>query len=237
MRRGSQWLRAGGGFGLLGGIVAILLPFLFIWLAKYDPGGFFTFATSFVQFTSLLFLVGSVLVLVSFFCYRWSFSVLRKANPRYWIASALCLIGSSGLLILVIAAGLAAGDANSFVGCAQGSLSNAFSCIQSASPVSAYAALLGFWLGWIGAVGIVIGLFHAAGSFRSALYGTAGALYLILIVLLVGPFVAVLAPVSFVSWLLLVVPAFAIAAPALVVAARPTLPALAPPPGRSHPPG
>ncbi|MGI0054964.1 MAG: hypothetical protein ACREBZ_04515 [Thermoplasmata archaeon] len=228
-RRGTEWLRAGGVFGLAGGILAIALPFLFLWLAKNEPGGFFTFAASFLQFTSLLVLVGAVLVLISFFCYRWSYSLLRQASARFWVASALCLVGSSGLILIIIAAALASGQSNALVTCAQGSLSHAFSCVQSASPASAYAGLLGFWLGWIGLVGIVLGLFLSAGTFRSTLYGAGGALYSILVILLVAPFIATLYPVPFISGLTLAVPIAAVLAPLLVALAIPSRPTVTPP--------
>ncbi len=224
-KRGTQWLNAGGIFGAVGGLVVFALPLLFVALAKYNPGGFFVFASSPIQFTGPSLLAGSALTLVSLFCYRWAYSVLRRARPGYWGASVLCLIGSSGLILIAVAAAVVFGGAASIEACVQGSYSSALSCVESASPVGAYAGVLGFWLGWVGAVGIAIGLFLASSSFRSAAYLAGGVLYAILLAVLVGPFAGLVHPLPDIPYLLAAVPVLAILAPILVAVARPTLPA------------
>ncbi len=223
-KRGARWLYAGGVFGGVGGLIGLALPLAFVYLAKYNPGGFFVIAPSLIRFTGLFVLAGSVLVLASFFCYRWAYSVLRQAHRGYWGASLLCLVGSSGLVLIAVAAAFATGGAVALEACVRGSYSNALSCVESASPVGAYAGLLGFWLGWIGAIGIAVGLFLASGSFRSPAYGAAGVLYALLLAVLVGPLVGLVHAVPYATYLLAAAPVLAILAPVFVAGARPTIP-------------
>ena len=235
-KRGTQWLYAGGLLGAVGGLVALGLPITFVYLAKYNPGGFFVFAPALVQLTSAVVLMGSVLVMASFFCYSWSYSVLRRTHHGFWGPYILYFIGSSGLILIAVAAAFATGGPAALEACVKGSYSNALSCIDSASPIVAYAGTLGFWLGWVGGIGLAVGLFLASRSFRSVGYRAAGALYALLLVVLVGPFVGLLYPVPYVTYLLAAVPVLAILAPAFVVGARPTIPASAVSPEPGAPP-
>ena len=230
-RRGAGWLRAGGIFGAVGAAVAFAVPALLWGLARWGATPLIPFGTAWTQIAGILATAGAVLILVSFVCYRWSFSLFRRVAPRYWVPSALCLVGSSGLLLVLVATVLATGAAASVAGCVQGSWTNAYSCLQSASPLGAYAGLLGLWLGWIGGIGLVLGLAMRSGDQGSPLIGIATILYAILVVLLVIPLLGLGIAVPRASTFLLLAPAFATVAPILVAAARvPTGPGRAPPP-------
>ena len=227
-RRGNRWLGAGGAFGLAGGIAAVALPVVLVELSRHTSGGISTASTTLIGWSSWFLLVGAALLLVSFFAYRWGYSVLRKIDPKYWVASALCIVGSSGLLLLIVAAAVATGSESGLLSCVQGPYSQVYSCIQGQTPLGAYTGVVGIWLGWIGGIGIVVGMFQAAGRFHSALYGAAGACYLITVVLLVGPLTGIFVSLPFIEPLIVMVPVFAVVAPALVLLAHPSCPRPAP---------
>lgn len=223
-RRGNRWIGAGGAFGLAGGVLAVVLPLLLVEISRHAPGGIAAASSSLVAWTSWFLLAGAVLLLLSFFAYRWGYSVLRKAEPTYWVASALCIVGSSGFLLLIIAAAVATGSENGLLACVQGPYSQIYSCVQGQTPLGAYTAVAGLWLAWIGSVGIVLGLFQAGGRYLSGLYVGAGACYLITLVLLVGPLTGIFVSVAFIEPLLLMAPVFVVTGPLLVLLARPTYP-------------
>jgi Protein of unknown function (DUF973) len=215
--RGLGRLGTGAGVGLAGGILGVVLPIVFLWLTTHNPGGFFSYDTMFLQTTGFLVIVGAVLLLVSLFLYRRGFSALRKADGRFAVASVLCVIGSIGFLLLLVCAALLVGSSGSLIQCLHRSPSDALSCIRSGQPLGADTGLIGFWLGWIGGVGIVIGLSLAGRRYHNGPVSAGAALYALLLVVLIGPFLALLTPLPGVDYLLLVVPAFIVLAPGLVL--------------------
>jgi hypothetical protein len=215
--KGAGRLALGGGLGFAAALITLVLPSVFLYLSLYDPGGFFTFTGTFVEVLSLLVLVGAILFLLCLFVYRMGFSALRKVDPRFTVASVLCLIGSLGFLLLVVAAAVLLGSSSSLLTCLHGQPSHALTCLKSGQPLGAYTALAGFWLGWLGGVGIVVGLSSAGSRFqRGALYWGA-ALYAILLLVLIGPFLNQIYPVPGAEYLLILAPVLAILAPALVL--------------------
>ncbi|MGA8663696.1 MAG: hypothetical protein WB809_01300 [Thermoplasmata archaeon] len=223
--KGASRLALGAGLGLAAAVMTLVLPSLFLWLALYSPGGFFSLGSTLVQTLSLLVLIGAFLFLLCLFTYRLAFGALRKVDARFTAASVLCLIGSLGFLLLLIAAAVLLGSTSSLVQCMHGQPSHALSCLRSSQPIGAYTALVGFWLGWLGGVGIVLGLGSAGHRFaRAALYGGA-AFYGLLLLVLVGPFLSLVYPVPGGEYLLLVTPALALLAPAFVLAGSRTPPA------------
>ncbi|MGA7922744.1 MAG: hypothetical protein WCA77_02070 [Thermoplasmata archaeon] len=213
--KGIYRLSIGAGVGLAGAIVAIVLPLVFLWLAAYTPGGFFTLGSPLVQSIGILVIVGAVLFVVSFFLYRRGFAHLRKWDRRFTPASVLCLIGSLGFLLLLVTAALLLGSTSSLVACLHGAPSHALSCIRSEQPLGEYTSLIGFWLAWIGGVGILLGLSLAGRRFASGMLSGGAVLYGLLLIVLVGPFVVLFVTLPGASYLTLVAPALAILAPAL----------------------
>jgi hypothetical protein len=218
--KGALRLRAAASIGLAGAIVGIVVPIAFVLLASYNPGGFFTFASQLVELTAILVLAGAILLLISFFVYRRSFAALRKVDPRFVVASVLCIIGSIGFLLLVVSAAVVAGNSSSLLTCLHGQPSHALSCLRSGQPLGAYTALAGFWLSWIGGVGLVLGLFSAGSRFQRRVIAAGGAVYALLLIVLIGPFVALVTSVPGTEYIILVVPVLSIAAPALVLSGR-----------------
>lgn len=224
-RRGNRWLGLGGALGVAGGVVVVALPVTLIELSRYAPGGLQAASTDLVQWTSWAVLAGAVLLFLCFFAYRWGYSVLRKVDHRYWLASGLCLVGSTGVVLLVVAAAaVLAGNTSGVLSCLRGSYGAAYGCIQNATPLGAYAGVAGVWLAWVGSIGIVVGLFQAGSRYLSGLYTAAAVCYLLTLVALVGPLAGLFVSVPYTEYLLLLAPVLAILAPALVLAARPTYP-------------
>jgi hypothetical protein len=207
--KGSHRIAIGAGLGVAGALITLLLPFALLWLSISNPDGLFTFNSNLVRDISLLVLAGAILFLLSLFVYRRGFAVLRKVDRRFTVASILCLIGSLGFLLLLVAVVVILGSTNALVTCIGGHPSHALSCLRSGEPLGAYTGLVGFWLGWIGGVGLVLGLASAGRRFsRGILYGSA----------LVGPFVGLIYPVPGAEYLLLLSPLLALLAPGLAYA-------------------
>jgi Protein of unknown function (DUF973) len=217
--KGAHRIAVGAGLGVAAALVTLLLPIALLWLAAYAPGGFFQLNDALVQDVSLLILAGAILFLLSLFVYRRGFAVLRGVDRRFKVASILCLIGSLGFLLILVAVIVILGSSSALVACLHGQPSHALSCLRSGQPLGAYTGLLGFWLGWIGGVGLVLGIASAGRRFsRGALYGAA-ALYTILLLALMGPFVGLIYPVPGAGYLLLLSPILALVAPALAYSA------------------
>ena len=215
--KGVGRLGAGAGVGLAGGIVGVVLPIVFLWLTTHNPGGFFVYDTTLIDTTGFFVLAGAILLLVSLFLYRRSFSALRKVDGRFAIASGLCLVGSVGFLLLLVCAGLLVGSSSSLVQCLHQSPTHALTCIRSGQPLGAYTGLAGFWLGWLGGVGIVVGLALAGRRYQNGAVSGGASLYAVLLLVLVGPFLSLLTPLPEIDYLLLAVPLFIVLAPGLVL--------------------
>jgi len=216
-QKGLFRVATGAGVGLAGAILAIVIPVLFLLIAAYAPGGFLSLHDStFIVATALLVLAGAILFLVSLFLYRRGFAQLRKVDPRFTAASVLCLIGSLGFLLILIAAVVVVGSASSLLSCINGQPSHALSCLRSGEPLGAYTALVGFWLGWLGGVGIVLGLSVGGSRFNARTISAGAALYAVLLLVLIGPFVSLLVTFPGSEYILVLVPILSVLAPLLV---------------------
>jgi hypothetical protein len=216
--RGVLRLGLGAGLGLAGAICAIVLPLTFLFLVAQFPGGFFTWNSNFVEVTSILVIAGAILLLISLFVYRRSFAALRKVDHKFVVASVLCILGSLGFLLLLVALAVVANNSGSLLTCVHGQPSHALKCLESGQPLGAYTGLIGFLLGWLGGVGIVLGLFLAGGRFSTGALSAAGAVYALLLIVLILPFVAQFVSVPGGGYLVLLAPVFAIIGPALALA-------------------
>lgn len=215
--KGLDRIATGAGVGLAGAMLAIVVPVAFLLVAAYAPGSFLSLhETSFIEATGLLILAGAILFLVSLFLYRRGFAQLRKVDPRFTAASVLCIIGTIGFLLILVAAVVIVGSANSLLTCVHGQPTHALTCLRSGEPLGAYTGLVGFWLGWLGGVGLVLGLSAGSSRFRSRSIGVGAALYAVLLLALVGPFIALVVAFPGVEYLLLLAPVLSIVAPIFV---------------------
>ena len=216
-RKGLFRIATGAGIGLAAALLAIVIPMGFLLAAAYAPGGFLSLhQTALIDAMAILILVGALLFLFSLMIYRRGFAHLRKVDSRFTVASILCLIGSIGFLLILIAAIAIAGSASSFLSCLNGQPTHALTCLRSGEPLGAYTGLVGFWLGWLGGVGIVLGLSAGSSRFRTREIGLGAALYAILLLLLVGPFISLVVSFPGAEAFLVLVPILAVLAPFFV---------------------
>ncbi len=216
-QKGAGRIGLGAALGLAGAVVAIVVPTIFLFIAADYPVGFFAINTTFIQVNSILVLAGAILLVLSLWFYRRSFSALRKIDPRFYVASVLCILGSLGFLLLLVAAAIVVGDSSSLLACVKGSPSHALTCLESGEPFGAVTSILGFLLGWIGGVGIMIGLFIAGNRFRSGALGVSAIFYGLLLLILIIPLASLFVTVPYDSYLLLLSPIFALIAPGLAL--------------------
>jgi hypothetical protein len=215
---GAARLEAGATIGLAAALATLVLPSIFLALAVFAPGGFFTFGGTFLNVLALLLLAGAILFLLSLLVYRLAFATLRRVDPRFSVASVLCLIGSLGFLLLIISVALLFGGTGSLLSCLHGRPTQALGCLRNGEPLGAYTGLAGFWLGWLGGLGIVVGLGSAGARFRRGAIAVGAALYALLLLVLVGPFLAEVYTIPGQQYLLVLLPVLAVLAPALVLA-------------------
>jgi hypothetical protein len=218
-RRGIRWLSLGGGLGCASGIAILLLPSIFLWVASHAPSGILTIGPHLVTIDSILVLAGALLLVLSLFLYRRAFATLRKSDERFRAPWALSLIGTLGVLFVLATSVIVLAYSDSIPTCLGPHGVPSFSCLQAHAPWAVTSGLIGFWLTWLGVVGIVTGLSLAGRRFRAALFSTGAALYAILLLVLVGPFLAALRPFPGSADLLLGASILAVLAPALVLAA------------------
>ena len=214
---GLDRLGIGAGLGLAGGLAGLVLPIAFLWLAARNPGGFFTFGPMLIQVTGLLVLAGALLYVLSLLLYRRAFAHLRRADRGFTVPSALCLVGTLGFLLLIVAAILLFTGSSALLGCLNGQPSRALSCLRSSDPIGAGAGLLGFLFGWVGGLGIVLGVGRVGRRYREPSVAGGAVLYALLLLVLVGPFVFVLRSFPYVELLLGVIPVLTVLAPGLVL--------------------
>ncbi|MCI4323275.1 MAG: hypothetical protein L3K03_04550 [Thermoplasmata archaeon] len=209
---GIRRIAIGAGLGLAGGLVGIVFPIALIVLGTLEPGGLAKLGSSTLEATTILVLAGALLFVLSLALYRWGFSALRKVDRTFTTASILCLVGSLGFLLILLAATLLVGSSNALVACAQVP-QQGLKCLDNVSPLGAYSATIGFWMAWIGGVGLVLGLGHTGGRYhRAPIYG-GSFLYGLLLLVVVGPFLGLVYAVPHVEYLLLAIPLLALLAP------------------------
>jgi hypothetical protein len=215
-QRGLRRFRLGAGFGLAGGVVGLVLPISLALLASYSSFGLVKFDASLIEFTAIFVLLGAILFAIALICYRLGFRALRAFDRWFALASILCLVGSVGLLLIALSTADALYYSPSIVQCIRGAPSSALSCLRSAQPLSAYSVAVGFWLAWLGGLGIVVGLALAGRRYRDGWLLGGGIGYALLLLVLIDPFAAQLFPVGGWQYPLLTLPVLALVAPALV---------------------
>jgi len=207
----------GAALGFAAALLLVVVPVAFLLVAAYAPGGFLSLQqTGLLDAIGLLVLAGAILFLLSLFVYRRAFAHLRKVDRRFLLASVLCLIGTIGFLLVLVAAIVLVGSAGSLESCLSGHPSHALTCLRSGQPLGAYTGLVGFWLAWLGGVGIVLGLSAGASRFKTREVGVGAVFYAILLLALIGPFVALVISFPGVQYLLVVVPFLSLLAPFFV---------------------
>ncbi len=215
--KATSLFRAGSVLALVGTGLSLGVP---IGLALAGARGRWTLFganVTFVAFTGLLVLFGALLLLLGAAAFHRAFVRLRHVDRRFTWAAVLCLVGAFGFVVLLASSILIEADEASLFGCVQGSLGSLLSCLRSGSPLGAYTGTIGFWLGWLGGVGLVLGLVLAGRRAHRPALVSGGILYGVFLGVLLTVFVALGVPLPGVSLILAVTPVLAVAAPALVL--------------------
>ena len=223
-RRGRGWGEhtAGGRFlagavvGLIAGVVGFVLPVALVLLTAYSPNGTLPASLSVVQDTSLLALLASILFTVSLYLYRGGFAALRPLDRRFWAASILCLVGTLGFVLVIVAAALTLYASGAVTECLQGSPTHIGTCLYSTVAPAAFAGGIGLGLIWLGDFGVVVGLLLAGRRFSDGSLYAAAVAYGALLVVLAGPLLVIYEPDSGLTYSLLAGPLLVLLAPALV---------------------
>jgi len=216
--KGLRRFQAGALFGLAGGVAGLVLPASVLLLAYFDSSGAIAFNATVVGLTSLLVLLGTLLLAISLIYYRFAFGSLRRWDRWFLLATILCNIGSVGFFLILAAVAVALPSTPSLVQCIQGSPTRTLTCLQAIQPLTAYSVVIGFWLAWIGGVGIILGLELAGRRYQDHRLVIGGAVYALLLLVLIAPFDALLFPLGGWQYPLLTVPLLALIAPAYVFA-------------------
>jgi hypothetical protein len=215
-RKGLRRFEAGAAVGLLGGMVGLVLPVSVYAFTFYHLLGIPIAGTTLLAYTSAFVIAGALLFALSLIIYRFGFTALRKEDPWFYTASALCIIGSVGLVLIVIAAALAFETSPTLAQCIRGTPSLTLTCLEAVQPLTAYSVVVGFWLAWVGGLGIVVGLGMGGRRYRAVRLAAGSAAYAILLLVLIDPFVALLFPLGGWQYPLLTLPILALVAPLLV---------------------
>lgn len=214
--KGPRRFATGALFGVAGGIAGLVLPISLNFLAVYNPTDVLTRGPSVVELTTILVLAGAILLAVSFLFYRAGFSTLQKLDRWFYSASVLCILGSIGLMLILLSTVIALATTPSLVQCIQGAPSHTFRCLRTIEPLTAYSVIVGFWLAWLGGLGIVVGIELAGRRYRQPRFVAGGATYALLLLVLIDPFLGLLFPVGGWQYPLLLLPVLAVVAPAFV---------------------
>ncbi|MCI4345168.1 MAG: hypothetical protein L3K07_00210 [Thermoplasmata archaeon] len=215
--KGLRRIGLGAAIGLAAGIAGLVLPVALILLATYSPGTPFLRGVQLIQVTAIMALAGAILFALALLAYRLGFTALRRFDPRFWTASILCMIGTVGVLLVVLAIAIAFTSSDVMANCIQGAPTHALTCLQAAAPLASYSALLGFWLLWLGGLGIVVGIALAAFRYTQGWFYGGAALYAMLLLGLIAPALGLLFPIGALTYPILAAPVLALLAPVTIL--------------------
>jgi|HubBroStandDraft_1064217.scaffolds.fasta_scaffold313409_1 hypothetical protein len=207
---------AGSTIGLAAGVTGLALPIALILLASYSPGTIYLTGAQLVEATAILALAGALLFALSLWVYRLGFSMLQRSDKRFYVASVLAWIGTVGVLLVVVAIGIAFLSSGTMSGCIQAAPANSLACLHAAAPLASYSGVLGFWLVWLGGLGVVFGIGLAGTRYHQLwFYGGAG-VYSLLLLGLIAPALSLVFPIDPPAFLLLATPLLAAFGPAAI---------------------
>lgn len=222
--KGLRWIATGAGLGLAAAAAGLAVPVSLLLLATYSPTGLLRLGPTLIKATGLLAVAGTLLFAVSLIAFRYGFAAFRKFERWFWAASVLCLIGTVGWVLLILPVGIALTSSASLFNCVQAAPTHALICLQSVAPLASYVGVVAFWLVWLGQLGIVVGLAFTGRRFRETSLHVGTALYALLLLVFIAPFIGLVFASSALSYGALAAVALGLLAPACVAfgSGRPT---------------
>jgi hypothetical protein len=213
---GLRRISTGSAIGLAAGVIGLGLPITLILLPTLSPGTIYLTGPELIETTAGLALVGAVLFAVSLLVFRLGFAALRGFDRRFWTASILCMIGTVGVILIVVPIALAASSSDAIARCIQGAPSRTLACVSSVAPLASYWAIAAFWLLWLGGLGIVVGITLAGRRYRQIWLYLGAALYAVLLLGLLAPLLGLLFPIGALTYPLLAAPFLVLLGAALI---------------------
>jgi hypothetical protein len=213
---GLRRIVAGSTIGLAAGIVGLALPVTLFFLADYSPGTILLSPSNLIQVTAILALAGAILFAISLTLYRWGFWSLQSVDRRFWAASALCLLGTVGVILIVLPMALAFTASDAMASCIQNAPTKALACLNAAAPLDSVVALAGFWLIWLGGLGIVVGIGLISVRYRESYLGVGAGLYALLLLGILTPVLGLVFPLEGLVYSIFALPVLVLLAPVLI---------------------
>jgi hypothetical protein len=214
--QGLRHIETGSWVGLGAGTAALALPVAVVLLATYRPETPFLRGAQLIDVTAVFALIGAILFAVSLYVYQIGFSALRPFDRRFWAASILSLCGTAGAILVIVTIALALYSSSAIADCIQGAPTQALVCLHTAAPIASYSGAVGFWLVWLGGLGIVVGVGLAGTRYREPWLFGGATLYGFLLLGLLAPAVGLLFPLGSLTYPILAAPVFGLVAPALI---------------------
>ncbi|MCI4368837.1 MAG: hypothetical protein L3K09_04665 [Thermoplasmata archaeon] len=214
--KGLRRIAIGSAVGLAAGVVGLVLPVALFLITGYrlaPPG---LAEAGLIQVTALLTLAGAILFAVSLTIYRMGFASFRPLDRRFWAASFLCMLGTIGVLLIVLPMALSFTTSDAMANCIQGSPTKALTCLRSAAPLAADATIAGVWLLWAGGLGVVVGISLASLRYRDPWLSAGAGAYAFLLLGLSAPILGFIFPIAGLVYPVLALPVLVLLAPALI---------------------
>jgi hypothetical protein len=216
--KGLRWIQSGAVLGLVAAVTGLAAPVSLLVLASYSPAHLQTFAPTLIRATAFLAFAGAVLFAVSLIAFRVGFATFRTFDPRFRSSSILCLIGTLGYSLLAVPTAAALLSSDALLQCLQQTPTGALACLQSVAPLAGYAAIVAFWLVWLGQLGIVVGLVLTGRRFHDVSLYAGTVLYGLLLLVFIAPFIGLVFSNSLLIYVIFGVAALGLLAPACLLA-------------------
>jgi hypothetical protein len=194
---GVRRIQAGAIAGIVGLALGALTPFYLLFVlgvgvnAATATGGSASVAFTLVEVVFLSLFAGVALLLVSFGLYTAGFAKLRRADRKFGAPMGLAIVGLLGFLVIVGLVGLLAALLLQVIGCGGPGVATS-SCVTLAAtvpdPVTLLGGLfLGFIVGLVGWIGLVLGLYRVGRRYGSTLTRVGAILYVVPVADVVAP--------------------------------------------------
>jgi hypothetical protein len=182
-------------WGALLGILGLVLAIGGVMIVLFDVGlgvtntndaGYVSLLRTILLAVALV-VVGSLVALVSFALYAAGFAALRKADRRFRTPMVLCVVGLVGLALIGGFVVSYASGINSAISCPSSNITcqnNATSLAPGVVPLGYVGGLFGF----VGLIGLIIGLYRFGSRYSSSITKVGAILYII-------PVLSILAPI------------------------------------------
>ncbi len=193
--RGVRRAQLAALLSVLGIALALLGPFiLFIALGLTIPVIGISFGAAALTITLIEGLLGLVvagvfLEMISFGLYTSSFGLVRHVDSRFRAPRALSVVGVVGFLLVGLAAAALLGEIFQAVECAASGAGT--SCIDpTIAQLAAFMFIGGLLLGFVGWIGLLLGLYRFGSRYESTLLKVSAILMIFPLVNLIAPILA-----------------------------------------------